>query len=139
MRVSSRDAWLSFLLEKFKVTDRDGFARSSVDEAELKRLFEALVKVLDKTEKQPDQTSNDQLCEFNTSLSEIRHWAHATHQALLDPAHDRSWFIGTTLAKIHELVHDHLKPRGYRIAYQIIDFPGGMPGDIGFTLSWGER
>jgi hypothetical protein len=40
--------------------------------------------------------------------------------------------------EILQLWADHLKPRGYRIAYQIIDFPGGMPGDIGVTLSWGE-
>jgi hypothetical protein len=41
--------------------------------------------------------------------------------------------------EIFQLWADHLKPRGYRIGYQIIDFPGGMPGDIGVTLSWGEH
>lgn len=41
--------------------------------------------------------------------------------------------------EIFQLWADYLKPRGYRIAYQIIDFPGGMPGDIGITLSWGEK
>jgi hypothetical protein len=30
----------------------------------------------------------------------------------------------------------HLQPRGYKIRYQIIDFPGGMPGDVGVILSW---
>jgi hypothetical protein len=30
----------------------------------------------------------------------------------------------------------HLKPRGYHVAYQIVDFPGGMPGDVGVTLKW---
>ena len=29
-----------------------------------------------------------------------------------------------------------LKPLGYRIRYEIIEFPGGMPGDVGVTLSW---
>ena len=38
--------------------------------------------------------------------------------------------------EIYQLWSDYLKPRGYRISYQIIDFPGGMPGDIGVTLSW---
>ena len=37
---------------------------------------------------------------------------------------------------IYQLWKDHLQPRGYKIAYQIIDFPGGVPGDIGITLSW---
>lgn len=41
--------------------------------------------------------------------------------------------------EIFQLWSDYLKPRGYRIAYQIIDFPGGMPGDVGVTLSWGEH
>ena len=39
--------------------------------------------------------------------------------------------------EIFQLWSDYLKPRGYRIAYQIIDFPGGVPGDIGITISWG--
>jgi uncharacterized protein (DUF1778 family) len=39
--------------------------------------------------------------------------------------------------EIFQLWSDYLKPRGYRIRYQIIDFPGGMPGDIGITLAWG--
>src|SRR3982075_3632545 len=44
----------------------------------------------------------------------------------------------TGIAKeIFQLWADYLQPRGYRIRYQIIDFPGGVPGDIGITLSWG--
>ena len=31
----------------------------------------------------------------------------------------------------------HLKPRGYRLRCQIVDWPGGIPGDIGMTLVWG--
>ena len=31
----------------------------------------------------------------------------------------------------------YLKPRGYKVNFQIVNFPGGMPGDIGVTLSWG--
>ncbi|MET4804016.1 hypothetical protein [Bradyrhizobium sp. LB11.1] len=38
--------------------------------------------------------------------------------------------------EIFQLWADYLQPRGYRIAYQVIDFPGGMPGDIGVTISW---
>ena len=39
--------------------------------------------------------------------------------------------------EIYQLWEDYLQPRGYKIAFQIIDFPGGVPGDIGITLSWG--
>jgi len=32
----------------------------------------------------------------------------------------------------------YLQPRGYRISFQIVDWPGGMPGDIGITLNWAK-
>ena len=40
--------------------------------------------------------------------------------------------------EIFQLWTDYLKPRGYRIGYQIIDYPGGVPGDIAITISWGD-
>jgi hypothetical protein len=36
-----------------------------------------------------------------------------------------------------EFWREHLKPHGYRLTVQIVDFPGGVPGDVGMTLSWG--
>jgi hypothetical protein len=30
----------------------------------------------------------------------------------------------------------HLEPRGYKLRYQIADWPNGMPGDISITLGW---
>jgi hypothetical protein len=29
-----------------------------------------------------------------------------------------------------------LRPRGYKLKVQIVDFPDGMPGDVGITLKW---
>jgi molybdopterin-biosynthesis enzyme MoeA-like protein len=29
-----------------------------------------------------------------------------------------------------------LRDRGYKLGFQIVDWPGGMPGDIGITLKW---
>jgi hypothetical protein len=40
--------------------------------------------------------------------------------------------------EIFQLWADYLKPRGYRIGYQIIDYPGGVPGDIAVTIAWGD-
>ena len=40
--------------------------------------------------------------------------------------------------EIFQLWFDYLKPRGYRIRYQVVDFPGGMPGDIGIVIAWGD-
>jgi hypothetical protein len=33
--------------------------------------------------------------------------------------------------------HD-LRPHGFRLAARILDFPGGIPGDAGLFLVWGE-
>src|SRR6185436_19250608 len=40
--------------------------------------------------------------------------------------------------EIFQLWTDYLKPRGYRISYQIIEYPGGVPGDIAVTIAWGD-
>ena len=39
--------------------------------------------------------------------------------------------------ELFQFWEQHLKPRGYRLRCQIVDWPGGMPGDIGMTLAWG--
>jgi hypothetical protein len=31
----------------------------------------------------------------------------------------------------------HLRPLGYKIRVEVVDFSGGVPGDIGLTLKWG--
>jgi hypothetical protein len=38
--------------------------------------------------------------------------------------------------EIYQLWYKHFRPRGYKLRVQIIDFPGGMPGDVAMTLSW---
>src|SRR6202012_1723392 len=40
--------------------------------------------------------------------------------------------------EIFQLWLDYLKPRGYQIRYQIVDFPGGVPGDISIVIAWGD-
>ena len=39
--------------------------------------------------------------------------------------------------ELFEFWAKYLQPRGYRIKFQIVDWPGGKPGDVGVTLSWG--
>ena len=39
--------------------------------------------------------------------------------------------------ELFEFWKKHLQARGYKIKYQIVNFPNGMPGDIGITLNWG--
>ena len=39
--------------------------------------------------------------------------------------------------EVFEFWKQYMQPRGYRIKFQIVDWPDGRPGDIGITLSWG--
>jgi hypothetical protein len=39
--------------------------------------------------------------------------------------------------EIYQLWQRHFRPKGYKLRFQIVDFPKGMPGDVGVTLSWG--
>jgi hypothetical protein len=38
--------------------------------------------------------------------------------------------------ELFEFWKKYLQPRGYKIKFQIADWPDGMPGDISITLSW---
>jgi hypothetical protein len=38
--------------------------------------------------------------------------------------------------EIYEFWDRQLRPRGYKLRVQIVDFSGGMPGDVGITLKW---
>lgn len=40
-------------------------------------------------------------------------------------------------AEIFHLWERDLKPNGFQLVAQVLDFPGGIPGDIGLTLVWG--
>jgi hypothetical protein len=36
----------------------------------------------------------------------------------------------------YEFWRDHLRPLGFGLKAQVLEYPGGMPGDIGFILTW---
>jgi hypothetical protein len=38
--------------------------------------------------------------------------------------------------EIYELWSRHFRDKGYRLRAEIVDYPGGMPGDVAITLSW---
>jgi hypothetical protein len=38
--------------------------------------------------------------------------------------------------KAYEFYQKELRPLGYKLHAQVIDFPGGMPGEIGLFLKW---
>jgi hypothetical protein len=38
--------------------------------------------------------------------------------------------------RAHEFWQKELQPHGYKVRAQIMDFPGGVPGDVGLFLRW---
>ncbi|KAB0269129.1 hypothetical protein [Microvirga brassicacearum] len=38
----------------------------------------------------------------------------------------------------YELWQNRLRPAGFKLSAMIIEWPGGLPGDVGFFLKWGE-
>jgi len=38
--------------------------------------------------------------------------------------------------EIYQFRDKYFRSRGYKLKVQIVDFPGGLPGDIGMTVSW---
>ena len=36
----------------------------------------------------------------------------------------------------YEFWHDHLRLLGFHLKAEVLEYPGGMPGDIGFILTW---
>lgn len=38
--------------------------------------------------------------------------------------------------EMYDFWHRQLRPLGYTCQFQIVDFPDGLPGDIGITLKW---
>lgn len=48
-----------------------------------------------------------------------------------------STLIGRPL-QAFEFWRDHLEPQGYGLKAMIVDWPQGVPGDIGLFLTWGD-
>ena len=38
--------------------------------------------------------------------------------------------------RAYEFWQKELQPKGYKLRAQIMDFPGGMPGDVGIFFRW---
>ena len=114
LRLSSRDVWLSFILEKSGQIQKP----SDIDPERFRRFLE----ILDKIERQNEDALNAQLREFQTSASEIRAWVDKTRRVLEDPS-NQSWLAETetTLVELHNLLHLHLGPRNL-LDYVEVDF-----------------
>jgi hypothetical protein len=52
--------------------------------------------------------------------------------------HDKNWHdkLDGFAKRAYEYFKKELEPRGFQIRAEILDWPGGMPGDVGFFLQW---
>jgi len=52
--------------------------------------------------------------------------------------HDRNWpaSLDGFPKRAYDFFAKELEPRGFQLRAEIIDWPGGMPGDVGFYLTW---
>ncbi|PRY19689.1 hypothetical protein CLV78_11921 [Aliiruegeria haliotis] len=41
--------------------------------------------------------------------------------------------------ELYERYVEYAKPQGYKLKAMIINFPGGMPGDVGLFLNWAPK
>lgn len=41
-------------------------------------------------------------------------------------------------AQVHGFWKAYLAPKGFRLKAMVVEYPGGMPGDIGLFLDWGD-
>jgi len=136
------------LMEKIALAEADKASeemrRQAREEAEKKALIERLTK--------PSGLSDDQVMKKAAAIIE-----RAAKNGLIEVqvyrfpntlCTDRGRAINqqepgwpTTLTgipkEIYEFWDRRLRPLGYKLRVQIIDFSGGVPGDIGMSLKWG--
>jgi hypothetical protein len=52
--------------------------------------------------------------------------------------HDKNWHekLDGFAKRAYDFFKKELEPRGFQIRAEVIDWPDGMPGDVGFFLQW---
>ena len=114
-------------------------------EAEKRALIERLAKPSGKSEEEKVQLASTIIQRaVRNGLTEVQVYRFpnslCTDKGRAINQQERGWENTLTgiPKEIFQLWTDYLQPRGYRISYQIIDYPGGVPGDIGITIAWGD-
>ncbi|PAY07698.1 MULTISPECIES: hypothetical protein [Bradyrhizobium] len=124
----------------------DEYARlAAAAEAEKRALIERLSKPSGKTEEEKIQLAANIIQRaVRNGLTEVEVYRFpnslCTDKGRAINQREAGWEKTLTgiPKEIFQLWSDYLKPRGYRIGYQVIDFSSGVPGDIGITISWGD-
>lgn len=119
--------------------------RMAAAEAEKRALIERLSRPSGKSEKEKIKLASDVIHRaVHNGLTEVLVYRFpnslCTDRGRAINQQESGWELTLTgiPKEVYQLWVDYLKPRGYRISYQIIDYPGGVPGDIGITIAWGD-
>jgi hypothetical protein len=136
------------LMEKIALAEADKASeemrRRATEEAEKKALIERLTK--------PSGLSDEEVMKkaaviieraAKNGLTEVQVYRFpntiCTDRGRAINQQEPGW--ETTLTGIPKEIYQfwdrRLRPLGYRLRVQIVDFSGGVPGDVGMTLKWG--
>ena len=124
----------------------DEYARvAAAAEAEKRALIERLIRPSGKSEAEKIQLASTIIQRaVRNGLTEVQVYRFpnslCTDKGRAINQQEKGWENTLTgiPKEIFQLWSDYLQQRGYRIRYQIIDFSGGVPGDIAITISWGD-
>jgi hypothetical protein len=136
------------LMEKIALAE----AEKSSEEMRMREREEAEKKALIKRLTQPSGLSDDEVMKkaaaiieraAKNGLTEVQVYRFpnslCTDRGRAINQQEPGW--ETTLTgipkEIYEFWDRQLRPLGYRLRVQVIDFSSGVPGDIGLSLKWG--
>ena len=77
-------------------------------------------------------------------MASTKHWYTASRRTLCTDSGrainsaDPQWpeTLQGKAKQFYERYLKYAKPQGYKLKAMIINFPGGIPGDVGFFISW---
>jgi hypothetical protein len=63
-------------------------------------------------------------------------WLPDQGRAITNHATDWPRSLDGFARRAYEYFERELEPRGFQLRAEVLDWPGGMPGDVGFILQW---
>ena len=102
----------------------EAFMQREVQPEALDRIAALVQKMVDRGEKQA------LLFQFPSG------WLPDSGRAITN--HDANWHtkLDGFASRAYAFYEKELAPRGFQLRAEILDWPGGMPGDVGFVLTW---
>jgi hypothetical protein len=134
---------------KRRMAERDA-AKAAEELRHMREQEERKKAVMEEFHKPPDRTP-DQLMQLITTLvdraadqgqTEVQVYRFpnelCTDQGRAINNFEEGWEKTLTARPklAYEFWHDRLRPLGFGLKAEILEYPGGMPGDVGLSLTW---